>query len=288
MSKKESNKLYPVWDHIQKKIGEPIGLNQLAFLSNFSPWHFHRIFSKLQGESVQEHIRRLRLEKAAYELKISNYPILEIAMEAGYKSNEAFTKAFRKVFAQTPKEFRNQTRRRKYSDWKVSETPEGIDLREIYKKEIAPIKIVYVRRHGSYEEYPGPKPDSSEVKTLLDFLYSNDSSENNHQWIGVSQDDPEITVSEKIRFDLGVTIGSEEFLKTENLGKQTITGGKYCVIRHRGDYEKLPKVYSFLLNHWALDQKMILRNSPPFEVYLDPFQKKFKNRVTDIYIPIQK
>nr|WP_232380549.1 GyrI-like domain-containing protein [Leptospira ainlahdjerensis] len=257
-------------------------------MSNFSPWHFHRIFSKLQGESVQEHIRRLRLEKAAYELKISNYPILEIAMEAGYKSNEAFTKAFRKVFAQTPKEFRNQTRRRKYSDWKVSETPEGIDLREIYKKEIAPIKIVYVRRHGSYEEYPGPKPDSSEVKTLLDFLYSNDSSENNHQWIGVSQDDPEITVSEKIRFDLGVTIGSEEFLKTENLGKQTITGGKYCVIRHRGDYEKLPKVYSFLLNHWALDQKMILRNSPPFEVYLDPFQKKFKNRVTDIYIPIQK
>ncbi|XDD50100.1 GyrI-like domain-containing protein [Leptospira sp. WS92.C1] len=288
MNKKESKKLYPIWDHIQNKIGEPIGLNQLAFLSNLSPWHFHRIFSKLQGESVQEHIRRLRLEKAAYELKISGYPILEIALEAGYESNEAFTKAFKRIFDQTPKQFRNRFQKEKRFVWKGDTIPEGIDLSEIYKKEISSFSIVYVRHHGPYEEFPGFDPDSQEIKSLLEFLKSQNAVPENHQWLGISQDDPEITPPDKIRFDLGVSVRDGEYLKRIKLGKQIVQGGKYLAIRYRGEYSGLPKVYSFFINHFVSEKKLILKNSPPFEIYLDPFQKKFKTMITDIYIPIQK
>ncbi|WP_318838235.1 AraC family transcriptional regulator [Leptospira yasudae] len=288
MKRREPKKLYPAWDHIQQKIGEPIGLNQLAFLSNLSPWHFHRIFSKLQGESVQEYIRRLRLEKAAYELKISSYPILEIALEAGYESNEAFTKAFKRAFQITPKEFRNRFHKEKRTVWKESAVPNGIDPDEIYKKEISSFPIVYVRHHGPYEEFPGFDPNSEEVQSLLSFLKSKNSLPENHQWIGISQDDPEITPSEKIRFDLGVSVAAGEVSNEGALGKQTVAGGKYLVVRHRGDYSKLPEVYSFLLNRFATEKKLALKNSPPFEVYLDPFRKKFEVTITDIYIPLQK
>jgi AraC family transcriptional regulator len=83
-----------------------IGLNQIAFFSNYSPWHFHRIFSNFHGETIGDYIKRLRLEKSAYALKITNFPILEIAIETGYASNEAFTKAFKKQFGLTPIQFR--------------------------------------------------------------------------------------------------------------------------------------------------------------------------------------
>lgn len=67
-----------------------------------------------QGENVKEYMRRLRLEKAAYELKITNFPILEIAIEAGFLSHEAFSKAFKRVIGSTPNEFRKQFQKKKY------------------------------------------------------------------------------------------------------------------------------------------------------------------------------
>nr|PJZ94111.1 AraC family transcriptional regulator [Leptospira ellisii] len=273
---------------MRNKIDEPIGLNQLAFLSNLSPWHFHRIFSELQGESVQGHIRRLRLEKAAYELKISSYPILEIAIQAGYESNEAFTKAFKRIFEITPKRFRDRFQKRKRPEKIQLSLPDGIDTNEIYKKEISSFPIVYVRHQGPYEEFPGFDPNSAEVKSLFSFLKSRNSIPENHQWVGISQDDPEITPAEKIRFDLGVSVSEGEYLNRIELGKQTVPGGKYLAVRYRGEYSGLPEVYSFLLNRFIPEKRIVPNNSPPFEVYLDPLRRKFGTQITDIYVPLRK
>lgn len=286
MPSPKSHPLYPAWDYIQDKLEESIALNQIAFVSNLSPWHFHRIFSRLQGESVQEHIRRLRLEKAAYELKISSYPILEIAIAAGYESNEAFTKAFRRLFNETPRQFRSRIQPN------LSENKTAAGVGEVLKKEIAEFQILYVRRFGAYEEYPGPDANSTQVQTLLRYIAGIQSQPQNHQWVGVSQDDPQITPSEKIRFDLGISLPSKA-RKAENTkhgssgtGTQTIPGGKYLVARHRGPYANLPLAYDFLLNEYSIRKKLALRNSAPFEIYLDPLGNKLKEPVTDIYVPL--
>ena len=54
--------------HIQQHLDEPLGLEELARIACFSQYHFHRIFRGMLGESVGEHIRRLRLERAASRL----------------------------------------------------------------------------------------------------------------------------------------------------------------------------------------------------------------------------
>ena len=51
--------------HIEAHLDESISLEELAAVACFSPYHFHRIFRALVGESVMEHVRRLRLERAA-------------------------------------------------------------------------------------------------------------------------------------------------------------------------------------------------------------------------------
>ena len=92
--------------HIQDHLEDEPSLDQLARLSHFSPYHFHRIFSAFVGESVFKHIRRLRLEAAARRLRQTDRSVTEIALEAGYGAHEAFTRAFKAMFGVSPSRFR--------------------------------------------------------------------------------------------------------------------------------------------------------------------------------------
>ena len=67
--------------HIQQNLDEALSLEELAGIAYFSPYHFHRIFRGMLGESVKGHIRRLRLERAATRLKHGNIPVTHIAFE---------------------------------------------------------------------------------------------------------------------------------------------------------------------------------------------------------------
>ena len=86
--KKSTRQLYEerllrVLVYIQQHLDESLALVDLAELAHFSPYHFHRVFRGLVGESLHEHIRRLRLERAAIRLKHSNQTVVQIALEAG-------------------------------------------------------------------------------------------------------------------------------------------------------------------------------------------------------------
>ena len=72
----------------------------------FSPYHFHRIFKGVVGEGVNEYVRRLRLESAAVALKTTDRGVLQVALDAGYGTHEAFTRAFRQLFGVSPTQFR--------------------------------------------------------------------------------------------------------------------------------------------------------------------------------------
>src|SRR5438552_3450011 len=96
--------------YIQQHLDETIELDELARVAHFSPYHFHRLFRGMVGESVMEHVRRLRLERAAHRLKFTDQPVTRIAFEAGYETHEAFSRAFRATFEQSPSQFRESHR----------------------------------------------------------------------------------------------------------------------------------------------------------------------------------
>ncbi|TGL39811.1 AraC family transcriptional regulator [Leptospira perdikensis] len=273
---------------MEGQLDETIGLNQIAFFTGYSDWHFHRLFKKVQGENVKEYIRRLRLEKAAYELKITNFPILEIAIEAGFLSHEAFSKAFKRVIGVTPSEFRKKYQKKKsLSNTNHQTLPNGISKFGFQKKTIQSFSIAFIRHIGSYEELPGPIPESQEVKQIQSLIQNWNLSQTNHKWIGISQDDPEISPKGKIRFDLGITIGSLQKKIDQGFGIQSIPGGQYLQIRYQGNYQGLPKIYDWILNEYIKTTTIKLKNQPPWECYLNPFENNVNKRITDIYIPIR-
>src|SRR5688572_30044329 len=93
--------------YIQTHLDQDLGLERLAERAGFSAFHFHRIFREVIGEAVKEYIRRLRIERGAYRLKISEQTILQIALEAGFKTHESFTRAFERQFGITPSAYRS-------------------------------------------------------------------------------------------------------------------------------------------------------------------------------------
>src|SRR5262245_8958167 len=86
--------------HIQQNLDAPLPLEELAAIALFSPFHFHRIFRGLIGESVKEHVRRLRLERAAHRLRHTGQQITEIASDAGYQTIVSITRTFITIFHQ--------------------------------------------------------------------------------------------------------------------------------------------------------------------------------------------
>jgi len=77
------------------------GLEAAASEAAASPWHFHRRFRAVTGESFAACLRRLRLERAAYRLR-EGLPVIEVALEAGFSSPEAFSRAYSKAFQLSP------------------------------------------------------------------------------------------------------------------------------------------------------------------------------------------
>lgn len=99
-----------VLEYIQAHLDEELTPSMLAREACFSQHHFHRVFRVVVGESVMDHIRRLRLERAAYQLKADGgSSVGRIALDAGYGAQEAFTRIFNAYFGMSPKAFRRSS-----------------------------------------------------------------------------------------------------------------------------------------------------------------------------------
>ncbi|MBN1572676.1 MAG: helix-turn-helix domain-containing protein [Deltaproteobacteria bacterium] len=88
-----------VVDYIELNIDKDLSLEKLASVANFSRFHFHRIFKAIMGETLNRHIQRIRVEKAAVQL-INNpkKTITEIAFDCGFSGSAPFARAFKDFF----------------------------------------------------------------------------------------------------------------------------------------------------------------------------------------------
>lgn len=97
-----------VIDYIEGNLSEDLCVNKLSDIACMSPFHFHRIFAKVTGEKVADYIIKRRLTRSAFDLLDSDKPIIHIAMDYGFNSQEVFTRSFKKNFNITPKKYRDQ------------------------------------------------------------------------------------------------------------------------------------------------------------------------------------
>lgn len=98
-------------DYIEKHLCESIKLDKIAKQSYFSEFHFHRLFRKTVGTSVMEYVRKRRLSMAARELTETDEKITNIAFKYQFSSEESFSRAFKRLYGTSPRDYRNTLRK---------------------------------------------------------------------------------------------------------------------------------------------------------------------------------
>ncbi len=281
--------------HIQQNLDSALPLEDLAKIAHFSPYHFHRVFRGVVGESVMQYVRRLRLERAANQLKHSGQPITMIAFAAGYEAHEAFTRAFRNAFDCSPRDFRAAAS----ADIAHLDAPAGIHFiaadeqmqfnpitmeqypMDVQIREISPIRVAFVRHLGPYHEV------GTAWETLCQWAGMNGLIGPNARFFGASYDDPEVTPQDKIRYDACITIG-DDVQPEGDIGIQTFGGGRYAVTLHEGPYENFKDTYAALFGRWFPESKHDPDDAPSLEFYLnDPNNTAPEDLQTEVCVRIR-
>ena len=93
-------------DYIEGKLDEDVALSAVAAAAGISQWHFQRLFKALTGETLKTYIRSRRLAASLERLLGTELRVLDIAVLAGFESQEAFARAFKQAFGLTPQKYR--------------------------------------------------------------------------------------------------------------------------------------------------------------------------------------
>jgi AraC family transcriptional regulator len=274
--------------YVQQHLSEELTLDQAAGVAAFSSYHFHRVFRGLVGEPFGEHIRRLRLERAAQRLKHLEEPVTGIAFDAGYETHESFTRAFKTMFGTSPSDYRaahkpapDSPSGTHFDDTASYHPPDYGDPPPVEVKELAPIRIVFLRHVGPYDQV------GATWGRLMRWAGPRGLLGPHTKMIGVSHDDPNVTPPDKVRYDAAIAVNRPVQPEGE-FGVIELAGGKYAVLTHRGPYEGLGRSYQRLYGSWLPTSGHTLRDAPAFEQYLkSPQDTKPEDLITLIHVPIE-
>lgn len=94
--------------YVEEHLDADLSLNRIAGDLNYSKFYIARVFAEKTGSTIYKYIQGRRLTKAAEKLVKTKKPIIEIAYEAHYNSQQAFTLAFRNLYLCTPQTYRKR------------------------------------------------------------------------------------------------------------------------------------------------------------------------------------
>lgn len=268
-----------VQNYIQEHLDEPLSLETLAAVACFSPYHFHRIFKGMTGESVKAYLRRLKLERAASQLKLTDRRVGDIAFEAAYENIESFSRAFSRLFQRSPLAFR------KARKTAIARKLEVLPPPEVTLLDHPAQTVAYVRHQGPYHKV------ERAWHQLMDWVEKTKGLGLSQPMFGLPYDDPEVTPAKKLRYDACVALPQSMVAERTPVGGrspvfvQRVPGGTYACLLHRGPYRTIERTYLALMAGWLPGSGFEASHRPVREVYLnDPQTTAPADLLTEIHL----
>jgi AraC family transcriptional regulator len=279
-----------VVDHIREHLDQDLTLAALARVAAFSPFHFHRLFTAIVGETPFGFIQRLRLERAAVALR--DHPddsVLAIALDHGFGSAAAFARAFRGHFAMSATEWRaggaERWRRKQLRPLAARRKPgeangkrgkapgrrgvhtPGHTRREegsmkVRVTELPPHHVAYMRHVGPYGAHGIPDL----WKRFRQWAGAHDLLTDSTVTLGVAYDDPDVTAPDRCRYDACVVV-PPDFQPDRSVNVMDVSGGKYAVSPFAGTAHEIRDAWEALYREWLPGSGHEPDDRPCFEVY---------------------
>jgi len=279
----DEKKIFFIQDYIGTHLDSELTVRGLAGKAALSVFHFHRMFKEVAGETPYDFIQRKRLERAC--VLLSSRPemkIINVALESGFATPSAFSRAFRSSYRVTPSEFRKnkvfKNSRNGTADGSSGKETFSLDgyisdanLAQLYlrrKKMKARIetlpayRIVYMRSMGSYGE-----ANRAVMQRLKKWALTRDLLNDTSMILGIARDDPKITPEDKCRYDTCLVI-PEDFHPNGEVSEARLPGGLYGVFPVVHSARAIAKAWEEIFSLWLPESGYRIDGRPFFERYI--------------------
>jgi len=303
-----------VIDHIEANLGRELGLEELARVACFSPYHFHRIFRALVGEPLSQFVRRIRLERAAGQLASQPHkPVTDIAIDLGFSGSAAFSRAFKDWFGTSASRWRESAlrsarskerkpkskpgqadRKRRKDETSSSVYHDGAIHRQrrtnmndklrfdVEVKDLPELTVAYVRHIGPFhgvKDAFGKLMAWAGPRGLLRFPET--------KALAVYHDNPDITDEAKLRSSACITVPAGTPVSGE-VGTMTIPGGRFAVARFEVADGEFGEAWNAFYGRWLPESGFQPDDRMCYEVYLNDFrQHPQRKHIIDICMPVK-
>lgn len=249
-----------IFDHID----EDITVEDVARYCSYSRYHLTRMFKEETDEALYQFIKRIRLERSAWRLKVEKEKsITEIGTKYGYSSSN-FATAFRKHLSLSPADFR------KASEQMVEESSfsHGVTLDDledagklITVENLKGFTVVYERKKGNYHQLP---EEWCRFVEKYEYLATEETL-----YIECTIDDPSITDEDHCMYELCQTVSTDQLasMKNEHILIKSFQGGKYAVYHFKGFPQFLFMVYQEIFCRWLSKTGNQLDERPILDIY---------------------
>ena len=294
-----------VTDYIYAHLDDDLSLDRLADVSGFSPYHWHRIYRAVRGETAAQTVRRLRLERAAAMLAQNAWPLERIARRAGFTSTDAFSRAFQRAYDRTPGRFRSD---RAGGANQVGRTDRACGADPVARENPAlfsgptgtggPQCSIAIQGAETPIPYPVRVEERPECRLTVAehrgsymgigraFARVVDRMGLRKPMVAIYEDDPDAVPEAALRAVAGAVVGPEAEVP-EDLETRVVPAGRYAVMRYTGPYSSMHAAYLWLYGQWLPASGHEPRNHPVVEEYLtDPATTPPAQAVTDILLPL--
>jgi AraC family transcriptional regulator len=269
-----------VIEYIYAHLDEAPDLNTLAEVAALSPYHWHRTWQAVYGESVVNTVKRLRLQRAAADLAHTGLALDAIGSRAGYGSLAAFSRSFKEAYGQTPSEYRKAG---SHTHFKLSQTAkEGAAMPDVAIRHIPAAKLAVVPHRGSYMEI------GKAFEMLFGTLGARGLLRPGLCMKGIYYSDPTSVPEAELRSAAGILLPDADFPVAPPLERAELRGGDYAVLRHKGPYTDMRPAYDWLYGEWLVQSGREAADAPCFEDYLNnPRDVAPGELLTDICLPLK-
>lgn len=268
---------------------DPPELARLAEAAAFSPFHFHRVYRAMTGETSGQTVARLRLLQSLRLLAGEARSITDTALAVGYQTPQAFTRAFRQGVGGTPSELRAQPERLWREIDRLSQPPQTDDAAtaaplRVEVVSVDPFQVVALRVTGAYPE------QNQGYGRLFGWAAENGLLDSLRGLYGVPLDDRREVEAQACRFDCMLALGAPfrlDPVTAAGIRSMQLGGGRYARVRHVGAFDGLEALTDAVLALWLHGSGESLRDAPLHHEYLDdPDEVPVALLRTDIYLPL--
>ena len=266
---------------IDRNLTDELSLGSVAESLGVSRYHLAHAFGESAGMPVMKYVRRRRLSEAADGLAKGADHILDLALEFGYASHEAFSRAFRSQFGLTPEEVRRKA------------TTNGLPVQKPLKTGQTALPAIKADRIADLPQM--------HFVGLLDHVLFSQLQNIASQWQRFMPHYGEIedrahpipagistNLDEEGNFDYVCAVEVKRFTSVpKGMAQLTLPAQTYAVFRHDRHISEIAQTFDAIWNEWVPPDGRKIADGASIERHMETFDTRSGFGGVEIYIPIR-